>query len=97
MSGEPVFNEAGHVCGIMCSNMPPDAEDGEHVSYVSTLWPCMGTMVDVPWQDRYPPGATYPVYEMAKAGIITARNLDSVSVVVHADGRQTVACRRYDR
>jgi len=97
MSGGPVFNEEGHVCGIVCSNMPPEEEDGAHVSYVSTLWPSLGTMVDVPWEGRYPSGASYPVYEMAKARIIDALNLDAVSVVVRGDGTQTVRCRRYDR
>jgi len=96
MSGGPVFNEEGHICGIICSNMPPQSADGEHASYVSTLWPCMGTMVDVPW-DRYPAGTRYPVYEMAQARIINALHLDHVNVVVRPDGTQTVACRRYDR
>jgi hypothetical protein len=96
MSGGPVFNEDGHVCGIMCSNMPPESADGEHVSYVSTVWPCMGTMVDIPW-DRYPAGTSYPVIEMAQARIIDALHLDDVSVVLRPDGTQTVHCRRYDR
>jgi hypothetical protein len=95
MSGGPVFNEDGNICGIICSNMPPQSADGEHASYVSTLWPCMGTMVDVPW-DRYPAGTSYPVYEMAQARIINALHLDDVNVIVRPDRTQTVACRRYD-
>ncbi len=99
MSGGPVLNEQGRLCGIICSNMPPPPghEDGGHVSYVSTLWPAMGTMVDCQWDGRYPLGTFYPVYEMAKAGIIHARDLDFVEVTVRADGTQTVRCRRYDR
>jgi hypothetical protein len=54
-------------------------------------------MVDCQWDGRYPPGTFYPVYEMAKAGIIHARDLDFVEVTVRADGTQTVRCRRYDR
>jgi len=57
----------------------------------------MGTMVDCQWDGRYPPGTFYPVYEMAKAGIIHARDLDFVEVTVRADGTQTVRCRRYGR
>jgi len=57
MSGAPVFNSAGNVCGLVCSGMPPMNEEGEHVSYASLLWPAMGIPICLPW--RYPDGRSY--------------------------------------
>ena len=45
MSGGPVFNEYGKLCGLICSNMPPDNPEIDHISYVTLLWPSMGTKV----------------------------------------------------
>jgi hypothetical protein len=40
MSGGPVFDESGAICGLVCSgHKPADDEDGEPISYASTLWP----------------------------------------------------------
>ncbi len=41
MSGGPVFNDSGKLCGIICSNLPPLEADEEHISYVALIWPSM--------------------------------------------------------
>ena len=96
MSGGPVLDDQGHVCGIIGTGLSPGVEGGEHYSHASTLWPVMGTMVSFPWEDRYPRGTSFPLYEFAKAGFIDTRHLGHVSVSVNPDGTQTVRCRRYD-
>lgn len=45
MSGGPVFNSAGDLCGIVCSSLPADDQNDEHVSYVTALWPMLGFQV----------------------------------------------------
>jgi hypothetical protein len=81
MSGGPVFSEEGYLCGIICSNLPPDPSepDGEHVSYVSTLWPSMGILVSYD-RDGYEHGVYYPAIELAQGGFIEAVDLTKVSV-----------------
>lgn len=92
MSGGPVFNENGEVCGLVCSSLPPDATGGEHTSYVASLWPLLAVQVDAPW-DRYQAGASYPMYEYAEAGVIETVDLDHFKLERHATGNKLV-CRR---
>lgn len=79
MSGGPVFNEKGRLCGIICSSLPPTSEAEEHVSYATTLWPLMGIEVDASL-----PGQAgeqrFPAIELAKRGIIHAHGHDRVFV-----------------
>lgn len=42
MSGGPVFNSAGQVCGVINSSFELELGGGEPVSYVAALWPCAG-------------------------------------------------------
>lgn len=86
MSGGPVFNDAGHLCGLVCSNLPPSAEGEEHVSYVSLLWPLMATPLDMN-REGYPPDISYPAIELARGGFINARNWERISLVHDADGK----------
>ncbi len=39
MSGGPVLNENGEICGIVCSSLPAQCEEEEHISYITSLWP----------------------------------------------------------
>lgn len=47
MSGGPVINDEGRLCGIICSNLPPSQPGEEHSSLVSLLWPVWGLEVEV--------------------------------------------------
>lgn len=47
MSGGPVFDDFGRLCGVICSSFPSASPDEEHASYVATLWPAMGIPLDV--------------------------------------------------
>lgn len=80
MSGGPVFNDSGQLCGIICSNMPPFAEEDGHVSYVSSLWASMHTVIDMDRQG-HPSGESYPVLELAAEGFITLVNWERLSFV----------------
>lgn len=41
MSGGPVMNRWGQLCGILCSSLSAESEDGESIGYVTTLWPLL--------------------------------------------------------
>lgn len=83
MSGGPVFNEAGQACGVICSNLPPEDEKQEHVSYATTLWPLMGIGLTVAPDGRECP--SYPLIELAQKGIIHAIGRERVRVTPVSD------------
>jgi hypothetical protein len=82
MSGGPVFNDNGHLCGIICSNLPPssDSQEEDHASYVTSLWPLMGLKIDM---DRkgHPTGVKYPILELARDGIIKANSWEKIILI----------------
>jgi S1-C subfamily serine protease len=63
MSGGPVFDEHGALCGLISANIPPYEEGEPHASLVSLLWPLAEILVDAPWTER-PPGTFYPMYDL---------------------------------
>lgn len=79
MSGGPVFNSSGNLCGLICSNMPPTDDSAEHVSYVASLWPIMGQMVDIN-RYGYPQGINYPLLELAKNNFISANGWKTIEL-----------------
>jgi hypothetical protein len=81
MSGGPVMNEIGWLCGVVCSSMPPADLGDTHDSYVSTIWPVLRTMIDAPW-DKLPPGTAHPLLDYARAGIIDVRDVHLPDVPV---------------
>jgi len=73
MSGGPVFNfRTGHVCGVICSSLPPGAQDVEHVSYASSLWPIVGTLID---SVEPPGGEQFPAMRLFERQEINASDL----------------------
>jgi hypothetical protein len=86
MSGGPVFDETGSLCGIICSSLRAETEEEDHASFVSLLWPLAGMEVDAPWSRR-PAGSIYPMYDLLSAG--GASGLDRV----HLEGNGRVAFR----
>jgi S1-C subfamily serine protease len=73
MSGGPLFNGAGELCGLICSG-----REGEPVSYGATLWPSMGTTITHQGPGMICKGP-YPVFEMAQVGILAASGWDQIA------------------
>jgi hypothetical protein len=95
MSGGPVFNEQGELCGLVCKSMPPYPPEHEYVSYVTALWPMLTVMLDVP--RVAPSGAQnrYPALELARDGAILARHWDRASLTLSDDGEVVGATFRH--
>ena len=70
MSGGPVFDEYGSLCGLVCANVDGSHQTGEPVSYVTALWPLFTLMLDGDRGDQYPRGIRYPAIELARDGQI---------------------------
>jgi Trypsin-like peptidase domain len=47
MSGGPILNEHGSVCGVICSCLPPGDDSPGYTSYGSLLWLALGTSIEV--------------------------------------------------
>jgi len=95
MSGGPVLSDRGKVCGVICSNLPPDAEGDEHVSYVATLWPLMGTMINIDTKGNEV-DTPYPLRDLASHGIIAADGWQNVTVQgSYEDASLTVKIDKY--
>lgn len=84
MSGGPVFNESGHLCGLVCSNLPPIESEEDHVSYVTSIWPLMGLKINMN-RKNFPIDITYPMYELAKDKFMMVIDLDKISLL--SDGK----------
>lgn len=85
MSGGPVFNETGKLCGIICSNMPPHADGEDHVSYVASLWPLMGIRIDLE-TPGHPKNIKYPMLELARDKIIHVTGWERIVLYPDREG-----------
>jgi hypothetical protein len=64
MSGGPLFNESGQLCGLICAS-----RTGEPVSWGVTLWPAMSTLIThTPDGEAIP--EPFPVWALGRAGHI---------------------------
>lgn len=79
MSGGPVFNDEGCLCGIICSNMPTTDKSSEHISYVTSLWPLMGLKIDIN-REGHPQDVKYPMLELARDKIISAKGWEKITL-----------------
>jgi hypothetical protein len=91
MSGGPVFNEAGELCGLVCSSIPAVPPDTRHTSYVTSLWPALGVPLDMERVGR--PTGSYPAIELARNGEMVVRNWELVTVDFEAPNTSSVALR----
>lgn len=80
MSGGPVYDSDGSLCGIVCSSVAGNDAD-EPISYAALLWPCCAVEVDVPLLQDTEPGATYPLLELGRSGAIEMNGVERVSLV----------------
>ena len=94
MSGGPVFNDAGALCGIISSNLPPSADGEPHVSYVATLWPIAGTIIDF---GRVDSTRAEPVLALMVDGVIKAQGHEFVIVQKSIEGEVSVASAQGSR
>lgn len=86
MSGGPIINKSGCVCGLICSSMPPDEDDGEHVSYVCALWPMVNIEIDVKRSDKSIEG-TYPIMELVNNGFIDSEGCEKIVFETDSSGK----------
>jgi len=78
MSGGPVIDETGSVCGIICGTLFQGNVDDEPISYVATLWPMLRTVISANLGGAYVRDVKYPVIDLALDGQIHAEGLSEL-------------------
>jgi hypothetical protein len=78
MSGGPVFNQAGQVCGLVSRHMALEAD--QHYSLVALLWPASAIEVEIVWE-KHPGRSKHPMLDFFRW-----RSAVGVNQVQIADG-----------
>ena len=95
MSGGPLFNEKGSVCGVICCSGIPENPDA-FVSYGTLLWTVMGAEIDARFDtdgDIEPRKVT--MYELIERGnILTDESIKDIICVKNPDGTRTVSVKK---
>jgi S1-C subfamily serine protease len=87
MSGGPVFNEHGYLCGIVSSSLSPSPGEPD-VSYAALLW---ALTVEKLHSDRRGADGIEPVIQLMRDGVIKTVGLELIqSVTEDATGALTV-------
>jgi len=88
MSGGPVISLiTGDVCGAICSSLPAITADEEHVSYASTLWPLVGTIIDRDPMRLTGNSERVPVMQLFESKQLYTRDIHRVRLVTDEAGR----------
>ena len=87
MSGGPIFDDSGHLCGIVCSSLPPFEEGESHTSYGCSLWPMVGILLDS--ASPTGSGGDYrPVMQLFRERSLSAVDLDQVTLDIGLGGER---------
>jgi len=73
MSGGPIFNTEGNICGLICLSTD------DCTTYVSSIWPVLTTLIDVP-HPGMATGSRYPLYDLAFAGVMQVADMGALRV-----------------
>jgi hypothetical protein len=84
MSGGPVINQNGELCGIISSGMVYE-DSGPEATFVSSLWPLMGLQLDIPI-DGQESKEKYLLDDLAEVSYVRALNREKVCIVMNPDG-----------
>jgi len=94
MSGGPIFNEKGFVCGVICSGYKEATDENGHVTYSSMIWPALGTSLEI----KPSPSESVQMitaYEICKRGVFaTDESINEVNLTMNEDGTRSVFLRR---
>ena len=80
MSGGPVLNDDGELCGVICSSLPPLTDDEEHVSYIATLWPAMAIALNVNIKTGKLDLDYYPLLNLVDMNVLAAKSSERVVI-----------------
>lgn len=92
MSGGPIMNSRGDVCGVVCSSFPQIEDNPEYISYGSLIWPALGTQIEVALSQNTQP-EMISVYELIQKGFVaTDETITTVKIDLNEKGERIVFC-----
>lgn len=81
MSGGPIFSDSGNLCGIISTNFSLHEQGQECISYGATLWPIMGTPLDIDMRTGLQ-CERYCFVDLAKQGVIRIEDVAAISATL---------------
>jgi hypothetical protein len=93
MSGGPIINEHGGVCGVICSAVSGIEDSEGYISFGSLLWLALGTELEVALGVGAKPEKV-SLYDLIQKGYVGAdETIANVEVVMEPSGKRTVHVR----
>ncbi len=89
MSGGPVVNREGSVCGVICSSFGLASGGDDYISYASLVWPVLGTEIEVASAEGEPVRAT-KIEELVRSGYIATDGTETQIRVQTSPSANTV-------
>lgn len=90
MSGGPIFDNEGHLCGLICEHLYEGETDRVDAhSHVVTLWPAVGTEISTEGFG-FPRGTSYPFLKLIELGYVTAFNWKPIILGKNSEGQDVV-------
>jgi len=80
MSGGPVIDSKGNLCGLVCGESPL-GDPNWPLSYAASLFPIFRTVISADRGEKHPRGASYPLVQLVHDGIITLSDPENLPVV----------------
>lgn len=77
MSGGPVFDSRGHLCGIICTGTDHTA-DMPSVAHITSLWPIAYLEINFDRGAKYQRGVTYQFVELLRDGLVGSVDWKSI-------------------
>ena len=84
MSGGPVYDKYGNLLGLLSSSI--DCEDGESISYVSMIWPTLGSKFKGAWPNGIYKGEEC-LLDLAKRKLSV---IDKPEAIIRLDGENGI-------
>jgi hypothetical protein len=84
MSGGPIFDDSGHICGVVCTSVAPYGPGDDWASYGCSLWPLIGTLVDLDFESvtGTSGGPYYPALQLFQDKHLSAVDLEHVGLSI---------------
>ena len=90
MSGGPVFNQQGELCGLVCYDAGDDMDnpDAAPISYAVMLYPLLACLVELSLPGE-PPTTPYTIQNLCVRGIVAMRHSEKFEFGIDANGWAT--------
>ncbi len=92
MSGGPIYNESGSICGVICAgDSGGHGDPPQYTSYGALLWPALGIQIELRLRSD-DPAEKLLLYDLVKKGLVaTDDTIRDIRVVTHnSSGQRTV-------